>query len=246
MALAIAIDGPAASGKSSAAEIVAKVLGFQRVDSGLLYRAITYLVFKNFNYNTDLDLKSKEIKDFVDSLEIIQKNSKIFFKNEDITEELRTPFIDSIIGKVAKELFIREKTHEIQHNLIHGDLPGVVIDGRDIGTVVVPNAFIKFFITADATTRANRRSKQTGEDYNEVLEKLQKRDYDDINRKHGPLKQAEDAILIENDNITLQETVNKIVNIVKERLNSKKDELKDYKYLANTIDKIKAYEVNNI
>ncbi|ELA42452.1 cytidylate kinase [Vittaforma corneae ATCC 50505] len=240
MKFIIAIDGPAASGKSSAAEIVAKVLGFQRIDSGLLYRAITYLIYQKFGNFQAHDLNSEEVQIFVNALQISQSNSRIFYDGKDITDYLRNPEIDLNVGKIAKELYIREKTHEIQRSLMELDVPGIVIDGRDIGTVVVPNAFLKVFIAAKDTTRAQRRSKQTGENYEDVLKKLQDRDRDDINRKHGPLKKAEDAILIDNDNITLEETVNQIIKYFKNRMDGNEEASKN-PYFNKTVNLISKY-----
>lgn len=218
MKLTIAIDGPAASGKSSAAGIIAKALGFERVDSGLLYRALAYLIYEKFNRNQHVDMNSEEVKSFVESLEIEQRNTRIFHNGQDITGFLRTPLVDTLVISVAKEPYIREKTHSIQRSMIHSDVGGIVIDGRDIGTVVMPDAFLKVFVTAGDNVRAQRRSLETGEAYEEVLVKLQKRDYEDINRKHGPLKKAADAIVIENDNIDLNETVNVVIGKLKEKL----------------------------
>lgn len=227
MKFTIAIDGPAASGKSSAAEIVAKTLGFQRIDSGLLYRAITYLISQRFGDIQALDLSSEEVQVFVNSLQISQSNTRILYGGEDITDYLRNPEIDSMVGKVARELYIREKTHRIQRYMIETDVPGIVIDGRDIGTVVIPDAFLKVFITAKDTTRAQRRSNQTGEDYESVLKKLRARDHDDISRKHGPLKQAEDAVLINNDTITLEETVGQVIKYFRNKMSGNKEASKN-------------------
>lgn len=212
----IAIDGPAASGKSTTAEEVAKKLGFSRLDSGLLYRAITYLVNSRFK---ESDLYSKEVKSFIEKLELNFVKGHLYHDGTDITEHLRTPAIDKSVGKIAKELYIRNKVHSLQHNIINNSKCGMVVDGRDIGTVVLPNAFLKIFITAKDTTRAERRVSQAGGNYTEILEDIKKRDSDDINREHGPLKAAPDAIVIENDRMTLEETITKIVEIYQNRLN---------------------------
>lgn len=218
MKFSIAIDGPAASGKSSAAGIIAKALGLERIDSGLLYRALTYLIYEKFEPEDTLDLTSQDVKTFVESLEIKQKNAKIYYNGKDITANLRTPRVDLLVVNVAKQSYIREKTQKIQRSMLLGDIMGVVIDGRDIGTVVLPEAFLKVFITAKDTVRARRRSLETGEVYEDVLNKLQKRDYEDIHRIHGPLKIASDAILIENDNVDLYETVKIVVRKLRDKL----------------------------
>lgn len=206
---AIAIDGPAASGKSSTAKLLAKKLGMDRLDSGLLYRAITYLMYEK---DAAPDLESPEIKMFVENLWIEQAGGRIYHGKKDITDFLRTPFIDSRVGVVAKEGYIREKAHKIQNSIIESNQTGIIVDGRDIGTVVMPNAFLKVFITANEVCRAKRRARETEQDFETVLKEIQKRDHDDITRKNGPLKKAEDAILIYNDELTLEETVDIIFN----------------------------------
>lgn len=226
MTITIAIDGPAASGKSHTASTLAKILGYERIDSGLLYRAVTFLTARHFEVDADalnsvsFNLQQENIKNFVLSLSFTQKNGIIYYNGEDITKQLRTHEVDSMVGKVARELYIREKIHDIQKEMVKNIKNGVIIDGRDIGTVVLPNASLKLFITAKDTTRAERRANETGKDYNMVLEELKKRDFLDVTREHGPLKMADDAILIENDSLTLQETVEKVLTYIK-KLESK-------------------------
>lgn len=214
MVFKIAIDGPAASGKSSAAEKVAEKLGFERLDSGLLYRAVTYIAISSLG---QCNPQSKDVKNLVEKLDIKMYDGGIYYNGENIKPYLRTKDIDQRVGVFAKELYIRNKIHSLQHYIISNGKNGMVVDGRDIGTVVIPDAFLKIFITAKDENRAMRRSKQTGQDYDEVLTDIRKRDEADINREHGPLKAAEDAIIIENDKLSLDETVDKIINLFKEK-----------------------------
>ncbi|KAI5170411.1 CMP/dCMP kinase [Pancytospora epiphaga] len=218
MKYTIAVDGPAASGKSTAAELVAKRLGFSRLDSGLLYRAVTYTVGAD---KKEIDLNNKEVMRKINELSFIYKKGRLIYGGKDITDNLHTPSVDSQVGLVAKELYVRKKVHEIQDNIINESEEGIVVDGRDIGTVVLPNAFMKVFITASDETRAERRVKQSGGNYAEVLKSIQERDFHDINRKHGPLKIADDAIVIKNDRMTLEETVEKMVKCFEERKQNK-------------------------
>ncbi|KAM0680273.1 hypothetical protein GINT2_001658 [Glugoides intestinalis] len=218
----IAIDGPSASGKTSAADLVAKKLGFERINSGLIYRAITYILYKTYEDATLDKLKSEEMKDFVGKLSIEQQNGKIYYKNSDITLQLTTSFIDVHVGAIAAEEYIRNKAREIQYSLIDKNITGIVVDGRDIGTCIMPYAFLKIFITAKDSVRAMRRSKQTGKDFKDILEEIVERDKADINRKHSPLKIAKDAILIENDNIDLPTTV----DLILKRFNEKLEQIK--------------------
>lgn len=209
----IAIDGPAASGKSTTATMIAKKLNFERLDSGLLYRAITYLLLRN---GLIKDICSEEAMRFVNDLKISQINGKVFYNGEDITEFLRTDMIDIMVVPVAKELFIRNMIHEIQHHIteaLEGHVKGIVIDGRDITTVVFPNADLKIFITADQTTRARRRAGDQLENYCEILENLKIRDDCDINREHGPLRLADDASYLDNSDLSLDQTVESIIEL---------------------------------
>lgn len=214
MKYTIAIDGPAASGKSTAAEHVSKKLGFYRLDSGLLYRAITYVLLLS---KLPLDLQSPVIKEKIESTQFSLVERRLLYETKDITDLLHTPEIDKNVGAVAKELYVREKLHKIQHEVINAPGEGIVVDGRDIGTVVIPNAFLKVFITAKDTTRASRRHAQSGLPIEEVLEDIKKRDYQDIHREHGPLKVADDAVVIENDEMTLEETVDFVVKLFNDR-----------------------------
>lgn len=211
----IAIDGPAASGKSTASKRVAAKLGFDRLDSGMLYRAITLVLDENGLADRP---DSEEGKKRVSEISLIWKNQRIVYNSKDITDQLHTPRVDSKVGLIAKHLFIRDKVHQMQHEIISKSSVGVIVDGRDIGTVVLPDAFLKIFITAKQETRAERRVKQFGGEYEKILEEIKARDWQDENREHGPLKQAKDAIRIENDEMTLDETVNKVVQIYKERV----------------------------
>lgn len=210
----IAIDGPAASGKSSTAEDVAKRLGFDRLDSGLLYRAITYLLTQDSQI---LEMQNIKTINQVESLQLEFKDRHIMHSGVDITPYLRTPDVDKLVGTVAKELYVRNKVHDIQREAINVVNAGIVVDGRDIGTVVLPDAFLKVFITAKDVTRAQRRARESSNNFEEILKDIRQRDKHDITREHGPLKCADDAILIENDEMTREEVVEKILKIFEER-----------------------------
>lgn len=210
----IAIDGPAASGKSSAAKLVAKRLNFSRLDSGMLYRAITYIL--SLEGLADKP-ESKAARDTIRDISIKWTNQRVTHGENDITDLLHTHEVDSKVGTVAKELHVREKVHKMQKEILEKSEDGIVVDGRDIGTVVIPDAFLKFFITASAEERARRRVKQSGGEYQAVLAEIRKRDEHDQNREHGPLKKAEDAILIDNGEMTLDETVEKMIKIYEEK-----------------------------
>lgn len=213
----IAIDGPAASGKSSAASCLAQKLNFQRLDCGSIYRAITFIVLSEFTTLPSLD--SSNVKGFIENIKICVKNQRIYFNNRDITDELRGEMIDRTVGKIAKVKYIRQKVHKIERDIIDNCKGGIVVDGRDIGTVVMPDADLKFFITASAKTRAKRRCLQNeSHNYDEILNEINKRDYDDIHREIDPLRQAEDAIIIKNDDITFDETIDLLIKKYNEKI----------------------------
>lgn len=215
--LIIAIDGPAASGKSSAAEQVAKKLNFKRLDSGLIYRALTYLMIKN--NLIDQPTSEKSIK-FVEDILLKQVNSKMFFQNQDITENLRTYEIDHNVGIIAQLSFIRERTKKIQRSFVEnlvGETAGVIVDGRDIGTIVFPEANLKVFITASPEIRADRRAKQLGLEFSKIYEEIIQRDSMDMTREIGPLKMDSEAIYINNDEMDLERTTNTIIDAFKSK-----------------------------
>lgn len=204
-AYTIAIDGPAASGKSSTAKRVAERLNFIRLDTGMLYRGMTYILSAS---NDDSAMHQN-----ISGSDFALVDGELHYKGENITPLLRTPMVDSMISKVAAMPEVREKVHEIEREFIRKAETGIVVDGRDIGTVVMPDAFLKLFVTADISVRARRRFAQAGGDYAETLMGIKKRDYEDTYRVHGPLVQAEDAVLVSNDELTLDQTVDLIVDI---------------------------------
>jgi len=209
----IAIDGPAGSGKSSVTKIVSKELGFSHLDTGAMYRSVTYFCLKN-----NLSLKflgSVEINDFLKKnfdLKITKEN-KVFLNDQDISSEIRQPEINRLVSKISSYPEIRKYLVSLQRKL--GSLGKVILDGRDIGTTVFPNADLKIFLTASIKERAKRRHKQQisegiKQKLQEIEEEIRKRDQEDQNRKTSPLKIAEDAILIETDFISIQQVVDKI------------------------------------
>ena len=216
----VAVDGPSASGKSSVVKNVAKRLNFKLIDSGLFYRAVTYVLSKiSLNSNRDL-------KDDLTKIEIEYKNSKMFYKGIDITEDCRSPEIDKLVGEYASIQDVRDFVNSLLRNFMLNSKHSYIVEGRDIGSFVLPNADIKFFITASAEERALRRQKQqTQLSYEETLKIIKDRDFKDKNRSIAPLICVKDAILIENDKLSLDETVDliteKIEKCIKE---NKKDQ----------------------
>ncbi|TBU08656.1 cytidylate kinase [Hamiltosporidium magnivora] len=217
----IAIDGPAGVGKSSTACEVAKILGFSRIDSGSIYRAVTFLLIKKFGSDIDITRKN-EIEIFLKDMNISIKNERIFSNEEDLSKNLRDEIVEKKVALIAKESYIRDIVKEIQIKAANTSKSGIIIDGRDIGTVILPNANLKIFLTAKDEVRAKRRYEEYVEkssvNFDTILDEIKKRDYEDINRKTAPLKCAEDAIIIDNSDMTFQEQVEIIVDLVKKKM----------------------------
>lgn len=210
--LVIAIDGPAGAGKSDTAKALAKVLNLVHYNSGNSYRGITYALIAEGHVNEDLN--STEIKEFVNNLDITSNGTSIFLKGIDITSHLTTSQVNENVSTVAKHAHIRNRTNEILRNFIKS-VPAVIVEGRDIGSVVLPNADIKIFLTASIETRAKRRMAQTdGSSFEEICYSISKRDEEDYKREISPLVCAEDAQMINNSELTLQETVDMIIKLL--------------------------------
>ena len=218
----VAIDGPAASGKSTAAKGVAKALNITHLDTGAMYRSITYGLLKNKIEFTDLDgveayLESVNLKFFKND-----NVTKLLLNSSDITESIRSNNINENVSEVSAIKIVRDFMVKFQREM-SGDID-CVLEGRDIGTVVFPNADFKFFIIASDEARANRRlddlikvgDKNPG-DFEIVLEELILRDHKDSTRDHSPLKKADDALEIDTTHLTINEVVNKIVNTVNQK-----------------------------
>ncbi len=216
--ICIAIDGPAGSGKSTVSKLVANRLGFVSIDTGALYRAVAYY-FKihEIDYNSE-----EEIKNQLGNINLSVENSigefKVFLNGEDINSKIRSQDITYISSRISKFKSVRDFLLSMQRNLAKKN--NCVMDGRDIGTVVMPNASVKIFLTASLEVRAMRRFYQMNKSvkYENVLENLKKRDYEDVHRKNSPLLKASDAFVCDNSEYTLEETINKICEIIKESL----------------------------
>ena len=221
----IAIDGPSASGKSTTAKAVSKRLGFIHLDTGAMYRAVTLGISES-----EIELNNhNEVKLYLKSLKIeFDQNDQIMLNGKNVTDSIRTVKISSNVSKVSAILEVREKMVQVQRN-IAGD-NNCVLEGRDIGTVVFPNADFKFFLIADITIRAKRRFSDLQESnelltLNELIESIRKRDELDSKRNLSPLRQAKDAIVIDTSFLTIEQQVNRIVEIVKQ---NKKRKHKEY------------------
>ncbi len=214
----IAIDGPAGAGKSTVAKKVAEKLKLLYIDTGAMYRAITYGVIKN-KINID---NEKEVAKFLDKLDFrlnqneLSKEMDIFINGELVNSKLRNREVDKNVSKISSYKKVREFLVSIQQKL--GSEYDVILDGRDIGTVVFPNADFKFYIDASVEERADRRLKDIKNkehlSYDEIKREIIERDKLDSTRKISPLKKAVDAVYIDTSNMGIDEVVDRVISIV--------------------------------
>ena len=216
----IAIDGPAGAGKSTIAKMVSKKLGYIYVDTGALYRTIALYITENGIEDEDVE-KSLPAADV--SLKFIGGEQRVFLGDRDVSELIRTPLISMAASRTSALPPVRAYLFETQQKIAQEN--NVIMDGRDIGTVVLPNADVKIFLTASAEERANRRFKELSEKpdcppYEEILEDIIQRDYQDMHRETAPLKQADDAVLVDTTHLNLEESAAEIVRIITEKTGS--------------------------
>lgn len=216
----IAIDGPAATGKSVLAKGIAKKLNILYIDTGAMYRAAGYFFVTN-----NIELNEKNIEENIDKIDISLKyvngDTFVYLNGKDITGEIRTEIMSIAASNVSKFKIVREKLVDIQRKMAEGE--SVVLEGRDITTVVFPNADLKIFLTASVDIRAKRRKRdleKKGEfvELEEIKKSLQKRDTQDSTRKESPLMKAEDAIVIDTTDLTNDKTVDMVIGMLKERI----------------------------
>jgi cytidylate kinase len=218
----IAIDGTSSTGKSTLAKRLSKKLNYIYIDSGAMYRALTYYAIQQKYISKSHFDKSKLIND-IPNVHIdfrnnsINNNFEVHLNGIPYENNIRSLEVSNLVSEIATLDSLRKQMVRVQHSL--GINKGVIMDGRDIGTVVFPNAELKFYLEANTDLRAKRRfdelflidKKIT---YNEVLENIKLRDNQDINRKHSPLKKADDAVLINTDNLTLDELELKLFSYI--------------------------------
>lgn len=216
--LVVAIDGPAGTGKSETARLVAQKLNYIHYNSGMTYRGITFILLREIGPEQVECLETESFCQCVEHANIQNTGKNIVYNGEVITGLLRTPRIDRYVSITSKVRQIRKKCKKILRDFVDSCDMGLIVEGRDIGTQVLPDADVKIYLTASTESRARRRMKQTGGRYPEILEGIIRRDNDDINREVGPLKCAEDATSVDNSNIGLEETVDLISDIVRDKL----------------------------
>jgi cytidylate kinase len=253
----ITIDGPAGTGKSTIAKNLAEKLKFAYFDTGALYRSVTYLLIKNgIDFDDEINVTKILNDDFLYEIKTVNNKKRYFVNNEDVSEIIRSNFITDNVSRVSCKKYVRENLLKRQRK--YAEENDIVCEGRDIGTVVFPNADVKIYLTARASIRADRRFKQLIEKYpqdigtlnkNQILEDIKKRDDLDSNRKISPLKKATDAHLIDTSRLTIDQSVKKIIK----KINKSKKMKLGYKFIKilcvcilKTFYRFKIYGLENI
>ena len=221
--ISVALDGPAGAGKSTMAKRVAKELGYVYVDTGAIYRTIGYHIALMGIGPKDVDGVTRLIDDVNIEIAYDENGSqRMVLNGQDVTDELRTPQMSDYASKISTMKVVRDYLLDVQRDLARKH--DVIMDGRDIGTVVLPNADVKIFLTASAEVRAQRRYDELvarGEkniSLNKVLSEIRERDHRDMNRPVAPLKQAKDAVLLDTSETDIEESVTAILAIIRKRL----------------------------
>ncbi|NPC92776.1 (d)CMP kinase [Bacillus sp. WMMC1349] len=220
--ISIAIDGPAAAGKSTVAKIVAQKKSYVYIDTGAMYRAITYLALKNGVDPANEQGLTALLKDSnIDLLVSADGKQKVYIAGEDVTEAIRTDEVSNQVSLVAKHRGIREEMTKRQQQLAQKG--GVVMDGRDIGTHVLPGAEVKIFLLASVEERAKRRFEENikkgyNVNYETLAEEIRRRDKLDSEREISPLKKADDALEIDTTSLSIEEVAEKILQVVDKKV----------------------------
>ena len=217
MGFVVAIDGPAGSGKGTITKIIAEKRNLVSIDTGAMYRCVALDCLENKVEPTDIAGIEKILKDIDIKLENKNGVQKVFLNGKDVSEEIRTPKVDDVVAKYAAIKQVRDKVTPIQRKM--GETQNIIMEGRDIGTVVFPNADVKIFLDCSLEERANRRYKQDIENgmnvtYEEVLESIIERNKLETEREIAPFVKAEDAIVVDTTHLSIEEVVNEILKII--------------------------------
>ena len=218
MKINIAIDGPSAAGKSTIAKILAKTLGYVHLDTGAMYRCVGYYALQN-----NIDLNDEDsLASMMDQMKIsFDSQGNVYINEENVSTAIRENHISMATSKISAHQKVRARLVAQQQEI--AKQKGYILDGRDIGTVVLPDAELKVYMVASVEARAKRRyqeylSKNVAADYDEIYKDIEQRDYQDMNRKTSPLRQADDAVLLDTSNLTIDEVVLAIQKLLNEKL----------------------------
>lgn len=220
MGIVVAVDGPAGSGKGTITKLVAGELNLIYIDTGALYRCITLYMIRNKIKLEEIDKIQEMLKNINIELKKEDNLDKVYLNGEDVSIKIREKEVNELVSQVSHVLEIRENITNLSRKIAEGK--NVIMEGRDIGTNVFPNAKIKIYLDATPEERATRRLKQNEEkgikiSYKDILENIKFRDNNDKTSEVAPLKQAEDAIYIDSTNMTIEEVTERIVKIIKEK-----------------------------
>ena len=216
----VAVDGPAGSGKGTITKRIEQELGFLNLDTGATYRCVALQMLRE-NVGLDDEERIVEIAKNIDiKIDNTKEKDVILLNGEDVSKEIRTMEVTKIVSQVSSLIPLRKIMVEIQRKLATGK--NVIVEGRDIGTVVFPNAELKIYLDANEEIRAKRRydeniEKGMGTTYEEVLENVKMRDYNDMHKEFGALKKADDAIVIDSSYMTIDEVVEKVKELIREK-----------------------------
>lgn len=222
--VSVAIDGPAGAGKSTIARRLAEELGYRYVDTGAIYRTVAYFMDLWGVSPKDVDGVNRYIDELTVAIEYDQEGAQHMLMNGmDVTEDIRTQDISQKASLISAHACVRDMLLDMQREI--AEKHNVIMDGRDIGTVVLPKATVKIFLTASAEIRAKRRCEQLVEkgqhaNYEKVLKEIQQRDYQDTHREIAPLKMARDSIKVDTSDMSIEQVVEKIKTIVSEKVSS--------------------------
>ena len=221
MSFNVAIDGPAGAGKSTIARAVAKKKGFIYVDTGAMYRAMALFMLREGVEPTDAAVIADKCKEADITIQYVDGEQVVLLNGENVNAYLRTEEVGNMASVTSVYPCVRQKLLSLQQDLAARE--DVIMDGRDIGTCVLPDAPLKIYLTASVKTRAKRRYQELQEkgqtcDLTEIMKDIEDRDYRDMHREISPLAQAEDAILVDSSDMTIEEVIAKITDLAKERM----------------------------
>ena len=215
--ISVAIDGPAGAGKSSISKVVAKKLGYLYIDTGAMYRGITWALLNAGISIDDVDAVEAALSKIQLELRVEETGLSVWVNGTDVSQDIRTQYVTSHVSQVAAQKAVRTKLVEMQRHMASAG--GVILDGRDIGSVVLPNAELKVYLTASVETRGHRRWLELKDSENvsleEVCRTVAERDAMDMNRKESPLVCVDDAVVVETDHLSIEETVQTLIDLIR-------------------------------
>ena len=215
--ISVAIDGPAGAGKSSISKVVAKKLGYLYIDTGAMYRGITWALLNAGISIDDVDAVEAALSKIQLELRVEETGLSVWVNGTDVSQDIRTQYVTSHVSQVAAQKAVRTKLVEMQRHMAAAG--GVILDGRDIGSVVLPNAELKVYLTASVETRGHRRWLELKDSEHisleEVCRTVAERDAMDMNREESPLVCVDDAVVVETDHLSIEETVQTLVDLIR-------------------------------